>query len=53
MIALLSLLYAVADFPRLDTTVEREYYVVADLTPAEARRLEGQQAGFLVSLYSL
>jgi hypothetical protein len=47
--------FAVADVGgfRVDSRAEREVYFLADLTPAEARRLEGKRARFRVILVSL
>ena len=42
-----------APSPRTDTRVERACYFLADLTLAEARRLEGKRARFRVVLGSL
>jgi hypothetical protein len=50
---LLPLAFAAGDVPRLECRVERAYYLLADLTPAEARRLEGKRARFRVVLDSL
>jgi hypothetical protein len=43
---LLPLAFAAGDVPgtRPDCRAEREFYVLADLTPAEARHLEGKRA---------
>jgi hypothetical protein len=51
---LLTLAFAAADVPspRIDGRVGRAFYVLADLTPAEARRLDGRRARFRVSLDS-
>jgi hypothetical protein len=38
---------------RIDSRAKRAFYVLADLTPAEARRLEGKRARFRVALDSL
>jgi hypothetical protein len=47
-------LLAVADVPgpRVDPRAERAVYFLADLTPADARRLDGRRARFRVSLDS-
>jgi hypothetical protein len=52
---LMPLAFAVGDVPspRIDSQVERAFYLLADLTPAEAGRLEGKRARFLVTLDSL
>jgi hypothetical protein len=53
MITLLSMLCDLADGLRLESRVERNYHVLHDLTPAEARNLEGKRAGFRIALDSL
>jgi hypothetical protein len=52
---LLAVLAPVADPQghRPDTRAERTYYCLADLTPAEARLLEGKRSRFRVTLDSL
>jgi hypothetical protein len=52
---LLPLAFAAGDVrsARIDSRAERTFYVLAELTPAEARRLEGTRARFRVVLDSL
>jgi hypothetical protein len=50
---LLPLLATDVPGPRVDHRAERGVYFLADLTPAEARRLEGKRARFRVVLDSL
>jgi hypothetical protein len=49
---LLPLAFAAGDVPRADTRVERACYVLAELTPIEARHLDGKRARFRVALDS-
>jgi hypothetical protein len=50
--ALLPLAFAAADVPRADSRIERTAHVLAELTPLEARSLDGKRARFRVVLDS-
>jgi hypothetical protein len=46
------LLCALADYPRHVIRVERTHYTLEELTPTDARSLEGKRARFRIALDS-